>query len=327
MEPSRVQRGRQARRVRRARRRRALMWCALLTFGAAGGTAAWTVYWPGHARSGAGDAAPSSAAVPAGGKASVKALAPVQERDPRLAAAMSSVTVADGVEVAVAVLDPETEDGASYGAGPFATASIVKVDILAALLLQAQDAGRTLTAAEKADAVAMIEKSDNASTSALWESIGKADGLDAANERFGLTATEGGEGPVWGMTQTTPADQVALLRQVFVPDGSELSEASRAYVRGLMERIAPGQRWGVSAAADGSEWALKNGWLRRSTTGLWVVNSIGRVTSGGHDLLVAVVSRGSTTMAEGVSLTEEAAKAAVSVFASAGSADQGQKSS
>ncbi|MFC7883990.1 serine hydrolase [Streptomyces sp. NPDC057376] len=311
------------------------MWCALVTFGVAGGTAAWTVYWPGHARSGAGDAAPSSAAVPAGGKASVKAsaeasvkaLEPVQDRDPRLAAAMSSVTVADGVEVAVAVLDPETEDGASYGAGPFATASIVKVDILAALLLQAQDAGRTLTAAEKAYAVAMIEKSDNASTSALWESIGKADGLDAANERFGLTSTEGGEGPVWGMTQTTPADQVALLRQVFVADGSQLSEASRAYVRGLMERIAPGQRWGVSAAADGSAWALKNGWLRRSTTGLWVVNSIGRVTSGGHDLLVAVVSRGSTTMAEGVSLTEEAAKAAVSVFASAGSADQGQKSS
>ncbi|MGK9464261.1 MULTISPECIES: serine hydrolase [unclassified Streptomyces] len=335
MEPSRVQRRRQARRVRRARRRRALMWCALVTFGVAGGTAAWTVYWPGHARSGAGDAAPSSAAVPAGGKASVKAsaeasvkaLEPVQDRDPRLAAAMSSVTVADGVEIAVAVLDPETEDGASYGAGPFATASIVKVDILAALLLQAQDAGRTLTAAEKAYAVAMIEKSDNASTSALWESIGKADGLDAANERFGLTSTEGGEGPVWGMTQTTPADQVALLRQVFVADGSQLSEASRAYVRGLMERIAPGQRWGVSAAADGSAWALKNGWLRRSTTGLWVVNSIGRVTSGGHDLLVAVVSRGSTTMAEGVSLTEEAAKAAVSVFASAGSADQGQKSS
>ncbi|MFC7815562.1 serine hydrolase [Streptomyces sp. NPDC057367] len=315
------------------------MWCALVTFGVAGGTAAWTVYWPGHARSGAGGAAPSSASVPAGGEASVKAsvkaspeasveaLEPVRDRDPRLASAMSSVAVADGVEVAVAVLDPETGHGASYGTGPFTTASIVKVDILATLLLQAQDAGRTLTAAEKAYAVAMIEKSDNESTSALWESIGKADGLDAANERFGLTATEGGEGPVWGMTQTTPADQVALLRQVFVADGSQLSEASRAYVRGLMERIAPGQRWGVSAAADGSGWALKNGWLRRTTSGLWVVNSIGRVTSGGHDLLVAVVSRGSATMAEGVSLTEEAAKAAVSVFASAGSADQGQKSS
>ncbi|MGC9499792.1 serine hydrolase [Streptomyces sp. WG7] len=244
---------------------------------------------------------------------------------------MASVTVADGAEVSVAVLGADSGESASYGAGVFDTASIVKVDILAALLLRAQDAGRALTAEEKAYAVAMIENSDNDSASALWRAIGTADGLDAANERFGLTRTEGGEGPLWGLTQTTAADRIALLRQVFVAEGSELSAASRAYVRGLMGRIADGQRWGVSAAADdgrgGSAWALKNGWLRRGTTGLWVVNSIGRVASGGHDRLVAVVSRGHATLAEGISLTEAAAKAAVSVFAGAGGAARGQRSS
>ncbi|MFJ8809352.1 serine hydrolase [Streptomyces sp. NPDC102490] len=233
---------------------------------------------------------------------------------------MASVTVPDGAEVSVAVLEPGSGAGASYGTGAFDTASIVKVDILAALLLRAQDAGRALTASEKAYAAAMIEDSDNDSASALWRAIGAADGLDAANERFGLTGTEGGEGPLWGLTRTTAADQVTLLRQVFVADGSVLNPASRAYVRGLMERIADGQRWGVSAAADeaagsaGPAWALKNGWLRRSTTGLWVVNSIGRVASGGHGYLVAVVSRGSGTQAEGVALTEAAARAAVTVF-------------
>jgi hypothetical protein len=238
----------------------------------------------------------------------------------RLAAAMASVTVPDGAEVSVAVLEPGSGAGASYGTGAFDTASIVKVDILAALLLRAQDAGRALTASEKAYAAAMIEDSDNDSASALWRAIGAANGLDAANERFGLTGTEGGEGPLWGLTRTTAADQVTLLRQVFVADGSVLNPASRAYVRGLMERIADGQRWGVSAAADeaagsaGPAWALKNGWLRRSTTGLWVVNSIGRVASGGHGYLVAVVSRGSGTQAEGVALTEAAARAAVTVF-------------
>ncbi|MDG9727269.1 serine hydrolase [Streptomyces sp. DH41] len=243
---------------------------------------------------------------------------------------MAPVAVADGVEVSVAVLDAASGESASHGAGVFDTASIVKVDILAALLLAAQDAGRVLTSEEKAYALAMIGNSDNDPASALWRAIGTADGLDAANRRFGLTGTEGGDGPLWGLTQTTAADQVALLRQVFLADGSVLSAASRAYVRGLMGRIADGQRWGVSAAADGGDgaaWALKNGWLRRGTTGLWVVNSIGRVTSGGRDHLLAVLSRGSATLAEGVSLTEAAAKAAVSVFAGADGGGRGRKSS
>lgn len=72
---------------------------------------------------------------------------------------------------------------------------------------------------------------------------------------------------------------------------------------------------GVSAAADGSKWALKNGWLARSTTGLWDVNSIGRVTGeDGDTYLVAVLSKGSTTQTKGISLIEAAAKAGVAAF-------------
>jgi altronate dehydratase len=70
----------------------------------------------------------------------------------------------------------------------------------------------------------------------------------------------------------------------------------------------------VSAAADGSAWALKNGWLPRSTTGLWDVNSIGRVTVDGRYYLVAVLSNGNATQATGITLVEAAAKAAVSAF-------------
>ncbi|MDN3255999.1 serine hydrolase [Streptomyces sp. MA25(2023)] len=321
---------RRARRARRVRRRRARVCAALVACVVVGGTAAGAVYRQ-HARPGAGGAVSSSASARADGEASVETVEPDVDRDAVLAAAMASVTVPDGAEVSVAVLDPVSGERAAYGTGVFDTASIVKVDILAALLLRAEDAGRTLTAAEKSYAAAMIEKSDNDSASALWRTIGEADGLDAANERFGLTGTAGGDGPLWGLTQTTAADQVTLLRQVFVADGSELGEASRAYARGLMGAVVDGQRWGVSAAADGgadgSAWALKNGWLRRSTTGLWVVNSIGRVTAGGRDRLVAVVSRGSAAQAEGIALTEAAARAAVSVFAEAGGAGAGQKSS
>ncbi len=241
---------------------------------------------------------------------------PAADRTALLAEAMKSVAPEDGATVSVAVLDLGSGRSAGYGDGTFDTASIVKVDILAALLLQAQDAGRRLTAQEKTYATAMIEDSDNDSASALWRIVGGADGLDASNRRFGLADTSGGDGALWGLTRTTAADQLALLKQVFGDDSdSELSAASRTYVQGLMGRIAEDQRWGVSAAADGSAWALKNGWLPRSTTGLWVVNSIGRVTADGDDYLVAALSQGNTTKEKGISLVEGAARAAVSVFA------------
>lgn len=238
---------------------------------------------------------------------------PSVDRDALLAKALKTVTLADGAKTAVAVLDLDSGESAAYGDTAFDTASIVKVNILATLLLQAQDADRHLTAQEKTYATAMIENSDNASATALWTAIGRADGLDTANKRFGLTDTQGGDGELWGLTQTTASDQLALLRQVF-GDDSKLSDASRSYLQGLMGKIETDQRWGVSAAADGSRWALKNGWLARSTTGLWDVNSIGRISADGHDYLVAALSNGNSTQAKGISLVEAVAKAALSAF-------------
>ncbi|MEU1043460.1 hypothetical protein [Streptomyces sp. NPDC005907] len=304
-------------RVRPGGRRRFL--CTVLASAVlVGATAAGTrVKAQAHADAGVVSSSASSTASPATGEEVSVAVAsePSADRDALLAGAMRSVTVEDGADVSVAVLDMASGAGAAYGDGAFDTASIVKVDILAALLLQAQDADRRLTARERTYATAMIEDSDNASATALWDAIGGSAGLDAANRRFGLTGTTGGDGGLWGLTRTTAADQLVLLRQVF-GDDSELGSASRTYLRTLMGRIATGQRWGVSAAASVPEsgWALKNGWLPRSTTGLWDVNSIGRITVDGRDRLVAVLSCGSTTKARGVALVEAAAKAAVSAI-------------
>ncbi|MGW4194855.1 serine hydrolase [Streptomyces sp. NPDC005004] len=215
--------------------------------------------------------------------------------------------------VAAAVLDldnPGHEPEVHGDAGPFDTASIVKVDILAAALLRARDAGHGLSAAERDQAKAMIEHSDNAAANALWRSIGLAPGLEAANRRLGLTETNGGSGPRWGLTRTTPTDQIRLLRAVFeLGRATPLDPPSRAYIRSLMGNVADEQSWGVSAA--GAHEALKNGWLQRSTTGLWDVNSVGRIDSGGHRYLVAVLSDGNTSMKDGVALVERAARAAV----------------
>ncbi|MEU6196098.1 serine hydrolase [Streptomyces sp. NPDC047061] len=310
---------------RRARpRRRALLYVSLATVAVVGVTAAGTVYVKAHARgnavSSATSPAPSSSAsASASGEASVEPVTePAVDRDALLRSAMGKVTVPSGAKVSAAVLDLDSGDSAAYGDSAFDTASIVKVDILATLLLQAQDAGRHLTATEKAYATKMIENSDNTSASQLWDVIGKATGLDAANKRFGLTSTEGGDGALWGLTQTTAADQLTLLQQVF-GDDSKLSNASREYIQGLMKTVESDQRWGVSAAADGSAFELKNGWLARSTTGLWDVNSIGRVTVDGTDYLVAVLSKGTVSQARGISLVEAAAKAAVGSFTNADS--------
>ncbi|MFF6989735.1 serine hydrolase [Streptomyces sp. NPDC010273] len=310
---------RAARRNHRARpsRRRRLPYLALATVAVVGATAAGTVYVKAHAHSGpVSSAAAPSASASGSGEATVEPVTqPTLDHDALLAKAMKSVTPAGDQKVSVAVLDLTSGESAAYGDAAFDTASIVKVDILAALLLQAQDAGRTLTATEKSYATTMIQNSDNDSATALWNLIGTADGLDAANKTFGLTGTTGGAGPLWGLTQTTAADQLTLLQQVF-GDDSKLSAASQSYIQGLMKEIEADQQWGVSAAADGSKWALKNGWLARSTTGLWDVNSIGRVTgTDGDEYLVAVLSNGSTTQAKGITLIEAAAKAGVAAFA------------
>ncbi|ARP69382.1 hypothetical protein LK07_05930 [Streptomyces pluripotens] len=308
----------------RPRRHRPLLFTVLSVVAVGGATAGGTVYVKTRAHSGTvavSSASPSATSTASAGADEEAPVAPVTEpatpdRATLLRRAMAKVAVPPHATVSAAVLELDSEESAECGDTVFDTASIVKVDILATLLLQAQDAGRRLTAAEKAYAAKMIENSDNASATALWHTIGRAAGLDAANERFGLAKTSGGEGELWGLTQTTASDQLVLLQQVF-GGNSELSVASRTYVQGLMKSVEADQQWGVSAAAEGNSWALKNGWLARSTTGLWDVNSIGRVTVDGTDYLVAVLSKGTASQAEGITLVEAAAKAAVSGFASA----------
>jgi hypothetical protein len=311
-----------SRRRARTGRRRLLVHAAVASAVLVAATAGTTVYVKAQAHH--ATALVSKVTAAEGGSVSSSspsspAPSPAVDLDARLAAAVRDAADGHDGEVSVAVLDVASGTSATYasGDGTYDTASIVKVDVLAALLLRAQDDGRALSGQERTYATAMIEKSDNAATTALWDVIGGADGLDAANVRLGLTGTSGGDGPLWGLTQTTAADQLALLQQVFGVGDSELSAASRAYVQGLMGGVESDQAWGVSAAGSpGSE--LKNGWLRRSTTGLWDINSIGRVSVAGKRCLVAVLSNGSATKDGGISLVEDVAKAAAAVVSGGG---------
>lgn len=205
----------------------------------------------------------------------------------------------DRGRLALAVTDLTAGTSSTYGSTrhAFATASIVKVDILAALLLQR---GGSLTAKQRSQAEAMIRQSSNGAASALWKAIGREKGLNAANATFGLTSTRGGTRGRWGATTTTAADQLRLLEVVFT-ERSPLDPASRRYLGSLMGRVASDQDWGVSAAADGRA-RLKNGWLPRS--GGWVVNSIGSVEHGGHTLLMVALSDGGRSRSRGIAAVE-----------------------
>lgn len=230
-----------------------------------------------------------------------------------LATAIKALSASSKGRLSVAVTELDDADTAvSYadGSTTYDTASIVKVDILATLLLRHQKAGTKMTSAERSQATVMIQQSDNNAATALWNAIGRKTGLDAANSTFGLQHTEGGSADLWGLTQTTTADQLTLLRKVF-GDDSPLSSASREYIKGLMHTVTKGQQWGVSAAdEDDSGFALKNGWLQRTATGLWDINSIGEVDYEGHTLLVCVLSSGNRSEKSGIDKVEDAAEAA-----------------
>ncbi|MGI8333962.1 serine hydrolase [Actinomadura scrupuli] len=225
----------------------------------------------------------------------------------RLTRTLAGYLGGTGGRLAIAVRDLPTGAVFRYGtAQAFPTASIVKVDILAALLLKAQRAGRPLTADERATAARMIQYSDNLAANALWDQIGGTAGLTAVNRRLGLRATTAGPGGYWGVTMTGTADQVRLL-WALVSRGSPLNARSRRYALELMGSVTPAQRWGISAgAAGGDAVALKNGWLPRVPDGgTWVINSIGRIRGGGRDFLIAVLSDHNVTMAGGIARVEQ----------------------
>ncbi len=250
-------------------------------------------------------AASSSASTDAAAAARIEASARAA-REATLTTALTNLRGSTGVDFAVTLEDHVTGETYSFHSGEaFETASIVKVEILAALLLQNNGA---LTASQQALANVMIRESDNDAASALWDQIGDAAGLAQANATLGLTSTVPGEDGYWGLTTTTSADQAHLIDAVSAADGPLGS--ARTTLTELMGSVITDQAWGISAAAtSGESFILKNGWMTRSDdSDRWEVNSIGRITGTGTDLTLAVMSSGNATSASGIAVIEQIAQ-------------------
>ena len=233
----------------------------------------------------------------------------VAHRDPLGTAAQSYLATRSGTVLA-AVYDLGTNQLWTLGHGtPQAEASIVKLDILETLLAQHHADGTALSPQEASLTQTMIEDSDNDSATSLWDAVGGARGIRSYNTAVGLTSTTpskcvdcpGFPWPGWGLTTTTPADQISLLLELVRPN-AQLTSAQRDYALGLMENVTESQRWGVSGGVPASaRVALKNGWLPLAGTNQdWQINSIGWISGNGRSYLAAVLSTGNPTEQYGI---------------------------
>jgi beta-lactamase class A len=213
---------------------------------------------------------------------------------------------------AVSVSATNLTTGATFSWGAtsgMVTASVIKLDTLETMLLQHQQAGTALSSYEQSEATLMIENSDNDAADALWADVGSDPAVTAANQTFGLASTVVGTDDYWGLTTTSAADQVTLLKQLV--GQSSLDAASQSYALGLMRSVESDEAWGVSAVADaGTSTALKNGWLAVSDDdNLWTVNSVGLVTVHGQQLALAIMTQHQSS--ENISFVQQLAAATV----------------
>lgn len=263
--------------------------------------------------SAAGSVQASSAASPAAAvsrsASRAQSSAPVKHADPLSGAAASYAAGRAGTTLA-AVYDIKTGQSWRLGDGRAqAEASVVKLDILETLL--ARQGGTGLSGGDQSLSRLMIEDSDNDAATSLWYEAGAATGVGAFNDKAGLTRTTpsqcvtcaGFPWPGWGLTTSVPYDQLTLLKQLVMPGSHPLlSPAQRSYVLSLMENVTPDQRWGISGGVPaGVTVALKNGWLPLNDANTnWQVNSVGWVSGGGRDYLIAVFSTGNPTEQYGI---------------------------
>ncbi len=234
------------------------------------------------------------------------------EGDDRLAAALAPVLRPRPGVLAAGVVDASTGAVAVFQGGRlFHAASIVKADILAALLFEHQQTGMPLNDQEQALAAQMMDDSSDQAASELWAQIGEANGLNYANEELGLKQTKPGSGTLWGLTSTTVDDQLRLLADL-ASSNSPLWAESRSYELSLMQHVTADQAWGVTAAAaPGTSPAVKDGSLPDGSEIRWVINSIGVISRDGDEILVAILSTDQPSQSVGIARVDAAAKDAV----------------
>ena len=197
--------------------------------------------------------------------------------------------------------------GCEYHLNPglqMTTASVIKAQVLAGILLAAQGAGRQLNESEAADVELMMHYSHNRPpTSRLYVQVGGAPGMEALDERFGIVGTS--HTAWYGATRSTAEDRTRLVEQLLI-GGGPLAEASVQTAWEWMSGVSPIQSWGVTAGLPpGYEAALKNGFYPSRRDG-WRLGTTGAVRDpGGGVYAMTVMTDNNADEASGIALVEQ----------------------
>lgn len=140
------------------------------------------------------------------------------------------------------------------------TASVVKAQILAGVLLAAQEEDRPLSDSEAADVELMMHYSHNSPpTSRLYAAVGGAAGMEALDRRFVIAGTR--HTVRYGATLSTARDRTVLIEQLLI-GGGPLDPVSIERAWRTMSAVGAARSWGVTAGlANGYLAALKNGFF------------------------------------------------------------------
>lgn len=212
--------------------------------------------------------------------------------------------VSEDARFAVSARDEASRSAFDFGSGRFATASLVKVYLVALMLWRAEQAGAELTAAQRTDVEQMLIRSENDPANRAYASLGGPAGIeDGLEKAFGSARIQVGEQFRWGHSMTRPRAVVALLADVLDAD----QKRTYGLMQNAMSRVVPEQRWGVSALADkGSRVRVKVGWVEEP--GGWIVNSSGRVLVDDEPVLISVMTDRNVTLDDGIATIEKVAR-------------------
>ena len=184
------------------------------------------------------------------------------------------------------------------------TASVIKAQVLAGVLLAAQEAGRQLSPREAADVELMMHYSHNRPpTSRLYLEIGSAAGMEELDTRFGIAGTS--HTARYGGTLSTAEDRTRLVEQLLI-GGGPLSMESVQEAWEWMSGVSAVQSWGVTAGLPaGYEAALKNGFYPMSGAE-WRLGTTGVVRDpNGGAYAMTVMTDNNPSESAGIALVEK----------------------
>ena len=225
-----------------------------------------------------------------------------QQAEDRVRARLRQVS--EHAHVAVSLRDEASGSAFDYGSGSFATASLIKVHLVALMLWRAERGGVELTAAQRNDAEQMLIRSDNDAANRAYAALGGSTEIeDGLKKAFGSARIQVGDQSHWGHSLTKPRAVVALLDEVLDTEHDTPYEL----MQDAMSRVVAEQRWGVSALADRrSPVQTKVGWVEESDG--WVVNSSGRILVDDAPVLISVMTDRNATLEDGIATIEKVAR-------------------